>query len=52
MFVYAFATSESKREAPNAPGANEVVVLRNAEEMAAHAQSFDLILNTAVLKAM
>ena len=44
--VVAFTTSESKREAALALGANEVVVSRNANEMAAHAKSFDLILNT------
>ncbi|MEF9676463.1 NAD(P)-dependent alcohol dehydrogenase [Pectobacterium aroidearum] len=45
-YVVAFTTSESKREDAKALGANEVVVSRNAEEMAAHASSFDLILNT------
>ncbi|RJL48233.1 NAD(P)-dependent alcohol dehydrogenase [Pectobacterium carotovorum] len=45
-YVVAFTTSESKREDAKALGANEVVVSRNAEEMAAHAGSFDLILNT------
>ncbi|HYD69307.1 NAD(P)-dependent alcohol dehydrogenase [Azospirillum sp.] len=44
--VVAFTTSESKREAALALGANEVVVSRNPDEMAAHAKSFDLILNT------
>ena len=44
--VVAFTTSESKREAPLALGANEVVVSRNAHEMAAPAKSFDFILNT------
>ncbi|MCL2162242.1 MAG: NAD(P)-dependent alcohol dehydrogenase [Betaproteobacteria bacterium] len=44
--VVAFTTSDSKREAARALGANEVVVSRNAEEMAAHAKSFDLILDT------
>lgn len=44
--VVAFTTSESKREAAKALGADEVVVSRNAEEMAAHAKSFDFILNT------
>jgi uncharacterized zinc-type alcohol dehydrogenase-like protein len=42
----AFTTSESKRDAAHALGANEVIVSRNAEEMAAHARSFDFILNT------
>jgi len=44
--VVAFTTSESKREAAKALGADEVVVSRNAEEMQAHAKSFDFILNT------
>ncbi|MDR2924947.1 MAG: NAD(P)-dependent alcohol dehydrogenase [Azoarcus sp.] len=44
--VVAFTTSESKREAAKALGADETVVSRNAEEMAAHLKSFDLILNT------
>ncbi|MFA7679466.1 MAG: NAD(P)-dependent alcohol dehydrogenase [Pigmentiphaga sp.] len=44
--VVAFTTSESKRDAAKALGADAVVVSRNAEEMAAHAGSFDFILNT------
>lgn len=44
--VVAFTTSESKRADALALGADEVVVSRNAEEMAAHATSFDLIVNT------
>lgn len=44
--VVAFTTSESKRDAALALGADEVVVSRNAEEMAAHRKSFDFILNT------
>nr|WP_281362350.1 NAD(P)-dependent alcohol dehydrogenase [Azospirillum melinis] len=44
--VVAFTTSESKRENAKALGADEVVVSRNEIEMAAHAKSFDLILNT------
>lgn len=44
--VVAFTTSDSKREAALALGADEVVVSRNAEEMAGHAGSFDLIVNT------
>ena len=44
--VVAFTTSESKREAAIALGADEVVVSRNSEEMAAHAKSLDFILNT------
>lgn len=47
--VVAFTTSESKREAARALGADEVVVSRNAEEMAAHLKSFDLILNTVAM---
>jgi uncharacterized zinc-type alcohol dehydrogenase-like protein len=42
----AFTTSESKREDAKALGADEVIVSRNAGEMAAHDGSFDLILNT------
>jgi alcohol dehydrogenase (NADP+) len=44
--VVAFTTSESKRAAALALGAHEVVVSRHVEEMAAHAKSLDLILNT------
>ncbi|MDR0281111.1 MAG: NAD(P)-dependent alcohol dehydrogenase [Paucimonas sp.] len=44
--VVAFTTSESKREAALELGADEVVVSRNPQEMAAHGKSFDLILNT------
>ena len=44
--VVAFTTSESKRDAALELGADEVVVSRNPDEMAAHANSFDLILNT------
>ena len=44
--VVAFTTSESKRAAAEALGADEVVVSRNAGEMAAHVKSFDFILNT------
>src|SRR5690606_20800438 len=44
--VVAFTTSESKREAALALGADEVVVSRNRGEMAAHRKSFDFILNT------
>ena len=42
----AFTTSESKREDALKLGADEVIVSRNPEEMAAHAGSFDFILNT------
>ncbi|EGT4385379.1 NAD(P)-dependent alcohol dehydrogenase [Cronobacter malonaticus] len=44
--VVAFTTSESKRDAAKALGADEVVVSRNASEMQAHAKSCDFILNT------
>jgi uncharacterized zinc-type alcohol dehydrogenase-like protein len=42
----AFTTSASKREDARALGADEVVVSRNAQEMQAHAGTFDFILNT------
>ena len=44
--VVAFTTSESKRDAAKALGADEVVVSRHDDEMQAHEKSFDLILNT------
>jgi uncharacterized zinc-type alcohol dehydrogenase-like protein len=44
--VVAITTSESKRAAAFALGANEVVVSRNASEMAAQAKRVDFILNT------
>jgi alcohol dehydrogenase (NADP+) len=44
--VVAFTTSEAKRQDALDLGADEVVVSRNAEEMAAHANTFDFILNT------
>nr|WP_315211890.1 NAD(P)-dependent alcohol dehydrogenase [uncultured Duganella sp.] len=44
--VVAFTTSDAKREAAIRLGADEVVVSKNAGEMAAHAKSFDFILNT------
>lgn len=44
--VVAFTTSESKRDAAKALGADEVVLSRKAEEMATHANSFDLIVDT------
>ena len=44
--VVALTTSESKREAAFALGADEVVVSRHADEMAAHARSIHFILNT------
>jgi uncharacterized zinc-type alcohol dehydrogenase-like protein len=42
----AFTTSESKRQDALDLGADEVVVSRNAEEMARHAGTFDFILDT------
>ena len=42
----AFTSSESKREDALRLGADEVVVTRNPGEMAAHAGSFDFILDT------
>lgn len=44
--VVAFTTSDSKRQAALALGADEVVVSRNRAEMKAHAKSLDFILNT------
>ena len=44
--VVAFTTSESKRQDAHALGADEVVVSRDADAMAAHAGSFDFILDT------
>jgi alcohol dehydrogenase (NADP+) len=44
--VVAFTTSESKRQDALDLGADEVVVSRNPDEMAAHTGSFDFILNT------
>jgi uncharacterized zinc-type alcohol dehydrogenase-like protein len=44
--VVAFTTSESKRQAAEALGAHEVIVSRDADAMAAQAQSLDLIVNT------
>jgi uncharacterized zinc-type alcohol dehydrogenase-like protein len=41
-----FTTSPNKREDGLRLGADEVVVSRNAEEMAKHENSFDFILNT------
>ena len=42
----AFTTSESKREDARALCADEVIVSRNTEEMEAHVNSFDFILDT------
>ena len=44
--VVAFTTSDSKRQAALDLGADEVIVSRNADEMKAHTNSFDFILNT------
>ncbi|MGY3264453.1 NAD(P)-dependent alcohol dehydrogenase [Lysobacter sp. HA35] len=44
--VVAFTTSESKRQDAHHLGADEVVVSRDAGAMAAHARSFDFILDT------
>ena len=44
--VVAFTTSESKREAARALGADEVVLSSNPHELAAHVKSFDLIVDT------
>ena len=44
--VVLFTTSPNKREDALRLGASDVVVSKNAEEMAAHAGSFDFILNT------
>jgi len=44
--VVAFTTSESKRTAALALGADEVVVSRDADAMTARAKSLDFILNT------
>ena len=44
--VVAFTTSPDKVEDARKLGAHEVIVSRNPEEMAAHANSFDLIVDT------
>ena len=44
--VVAFTTSQGKRDDALKLGADEAVVSRNAEDMAAHAYSLDLIVNT------
>jgi uncharacterized zinc-type alcohol dehydrogenase-like protein len=44
--VVAFTTSETKRADALALGAHEVVLSRDDADMAAHARSFDLIVNT------
>lgn len=47
--VVAFTTSASKRDAAKALGADEVVVSRHPDEMAAHGKSLDFILNTVAV---
>jgi len=47
--VVAFTTSESKRGAARALGADDVVVSRNAEEMKAQRRRLDFILNTVAM---
>ncbi|WP_022682807.1 NAD(P)-dependent alcohol dehydrogenase [Sphingobium bisphenolivorans] len=44
--VVAFTTSESKRQDALDLGADEVIISRDSAQMAAHANSFDFILNT------
>jgi uncharacterized zinc-type alcohol dehydrogenase-like protein len=44
--VVAFTTSESKRQDAHTLGADDVVVSRDADAMAAHAGTFDFILDT------
>ena len=44
--VVLFTTSQSKVEDAKRLGADEVVISKNPEEMEAHANSFDLIVNT------
>jgi uncharacterized zinc-type alcohol dehydrogenase-like protein len=44
--VVLFTTSPSKIEDAKRLGAHEVVISKNAEELEAHANSFDLIVNT------
>ncbi len=45
-YVVAFTTSESKKQEALSLGADEVVISKNANEMATHQRSFDLIVNT------
>jgi uncharacterized zinc-type alcohol dehydrogenase-like protein len=47
--VVAFTTSDSKRQDAIALGADEVVVSRNAEEMAAQTGNLDFIINTVAI---
>ncbi len=46
--VVLFTTSPSKIEDAKRLGAHEVVISKNAQEMEAHANSFDLIVNTVL----
>lgn len=48
--VVAFTTSQNKRQDALALGADEVVVSRKPDEMAAHAVSLDLMINTVAAK--
>ncbi|VEA70417.1 Uncharacterized zinc-type alcohol dehydrogenase-like protein YahK [Serratia rubidaea] len=48
--VVLFTTSPSKIDDAKRLGAHEVVISRNPEEMAQHANSFDFILNTVAAK--
>lgn len=45
-YVVAFTTSESKKQEALSLGADEVVISKDANEMASHQRSFDLIVNT------
>ncbi|EHU2954330.1 NAD(P)-dependent alcohol dehydrogenase [Acinetobacter baumannii] len=45
-YVVAFTTSESKKQEALFLGADEVVISKDANEMASHQRSFDLIVNT------
>lgn len=45
-YVVAFTTSESKKQEALSLGADEVVISKDANEMATHQRSFDLIVNT------
>ncbi|WP_449556704.1 NAD(P)-dependent alcohol dehydrogenase [Huaxiibacter chinensis] len=47
--VVAFTTSDAKRDAAKALGADEVVLSHHAAEMEEHARSFDFILNTVAV---
>jgi alcohol dehydrogenase (NADP+) len=48
--VVLFTTSQSKVEDAKRLGAHEVVISKNAEEMEAHNNSFDLIVNTVAVQ--